>query len=141
MTDHTPCLWCQRPIATDADHDKYEGGEGTHLCWSEWGNDPTCEGEAGAENIVKGLRAEKATLTADLAQCRAENEALRSLLIGIREGADVYHEAEDETGRGWCSELSCYLRGNVGMCVLLTKDEFAQLHSLTSTTPPMKGLP
>lgn len=33
MHDHETCPRCGRPVANTDDYDKYDEGEGTHLCW------------------------------------------------------------------------------------------------------------
>ncbi len=30
----THCPMCEKPLPQDSDYDRYEAGEGAHLCWS-----------------------------------------------------------------------------------------------------------
>lgn len=60
------CPWCGKPRATEDDYDRYEGGEGTHLCWA----DPHCEME-GDEEVVAALRAENKRLAEALREIDA----------------------------------------------------------------------
>lgn len=72
MSARESCKWCTRPIATDADYESIAEGEGRHLCWSEFGNDPDCEGVDGAEDIITDLRAQLDAVTAERGALKGE---------------------------------------------------------------------
>ena len=80
------CPWCGKPRATEDDYDRYEGGEGTHLCWA----DPYCEME-GDEEVVAALRAENERLRA------AATEAL-AVLMRVADGAAYWSDYDVPVG-------------------------------------------
>lgn len=71
MSEILTCPWCNKPRATRADWERYEGGEGTHLCWA----DPRCEMD-GDEEIVVVLRAALAAAERERDEARASEEWL-----------------------------------------------------------------
>jgi len=52
------------------------------------------------------------------------------LLKSIMDEAAIYQQDKEDTTRGWCSEMSCYLRGNVGIISILTPEEFQEIQDL-----------
>ena len=69
MSEILTCPWCNKPRATRADWERYEGGEGTHLCWA----DPRCEMD-GDEEIVVVQPASSRDWAADLATASTPDE-------------------------------------------------------------------
>lgn len=89
MSARESCKWCARPIATDADYESIAEGEGRHLCWSEFGNDPDCEGVDGAEDIITNLRAQLAAVTAERDEARQERDQLGSDLLAAADRGET----------------------------------------------------
>lgn len=73
------CLICRKPVATEADYERYEDGEGTHLCWED---SDACIAEA----LEHGW-----PTTFDEALARAED--LASLLTDTQERVSVLESA------------------------------------------------
>jgi len=75
----TDCKVCGKPLATDADYDKYEPGEGTHLCW-----EPESHDEVDMEERIEELRTE-------LAECQGERDAL---IVEYEQSCELEAEAQ-----------------------------------------------
>ena len=56
-------------------------------------------------------------------------EAIELLRV-IMEEAEIFQQEPGDNTRGWCSELSSYLRGNVGIRCMISKEEFARIIDL-----------
>lgn len=83
------CVWCGKPRATAEDWDRYEGGEGAHLCWA----DPQCELD-GDEEIVAALRAENERLREALRH--AARELAYVAMYEEVGGPDLVHTSEGD---------------------------------------------
>jgi hypothetical protein len=73
----------------------------------------------------------KWALASDYAALQSKHDAAVALLRTIMKEADVYEPVNDGT-RNWCPELSIYLRGNYGLMVTLTPEEYETLKQLTT---------
>ncbi len=62
---------------------------------------------------------------------QAKHDKAVALLSTIMEEADVYEPTNDGT-RNWCPELSIYLRGNYGLMVTLTPEEYETLKRIAN---------
>ncbi len=86
---------------------------------------------AASSILIDTLRQDVAKAVAHGEGVRGELAEARSLLHALVDGAEVYSQPEDGT-RQWCSELSTYLRGNVALSCMITKDEKAKLDAFLS---------
>ena len=73
----------------------------------------------------------KWVLATDYDAMQAERDAALALLSAIMKEANVYEPVNDGT-RNWCPDLSIYLRGNYGLMVMLTPEEYETLKQLTN---------
>ncbi len=69
----------------------------------------------------------------------AECQRLRTALTAILDGANVYQQDPSDTTRCWCPELSSYLRGGVGLSVIISKAEYEMMQALTPAPDHAKG--
>lgn len=51
----THCPYCERPLAGENDYDRYEGGEGEHLCWAYPHSFCYAYGKDGDERVIELL--------------------------------------------------------------------------------------
>lgn len=116
MTDNR-CVNCDRPLANVDEFHSIPGGEGEHLCWSEYGT--KCEPEDWRERALKA--------EAELAKLR---EPLK-----LQDGECVDLDKVTVYTRRWCDG-----NGNLGPCMCADDDNVGRGHWRSGRSVPLASV-